>query len=77
MLGSTFISGMMVTLGSVCGRARRQGVTRGRLQGRTNATMRSLNCSTVSVGSLLGGWLGDTLGLVPTLAIGGIGRWFR
>jgi predicted MFS family arabinose efflux permease len=50
--------------------ALRQSVTPARLLGRTNATMRSLNWSTVTVGSLVGGALGGALGLVPTMALG-------
>jgi predicted MFS family arabinose efflux permease len=50
--------------------ALRQSVTPARLLGRTNATMRSLNWSTVTVGSLIGGALGEALGLVPTMLVG-------
>jgi predicted MFS family arabinose efflux permease len=50
--------------------ALRQSVTPARLLGRTNATMRSLNWSTVTVGSLIGGALGEALGLAPTMLVG-------
>ena len=50
--------------------ALRQAVTPERLLGRTNATMRSLNWSTVTLGSLIGGALGDAIGLVPALLVG-------
>jgi MFS family permease len=53
----------------------RQGVTPDRLQGRMNATMRSLNRSAVVVGAPLGGLFADAVGLRPALwlAVGGIG----
>ena len=60
----------MITLGSVCELTLRQQVTPDRLQGRMNATMRSLNWSTVAAGALIGGTLGEQLGLVPTLLLG-------
>ena len=39
----------------------------------TLATMRSLNWSTVTAGALIGGTLGDSIGLTPTLLIGTVG----
>jgi hypothetical protein len=50
--------------------ALRQGVTPDRLQGRMNATLRSLDRSTAAGGALVGGALGDALGLPPTLPAG-------
>jgi len=70
LVGGAFVSGAMITVGNVCELTLRQSVTPDRLQGRMNATMRSLNWSTAAVGALLGGVLGDALGLVPTLVIG-------
>ena len=58
--------------------ALRQSVTPARLLGRTNATMRSLNWSTVTVGSLAGGALGEAIGLVPAMLVGAVlsaGSW--
>jgi MFS family permease len=71
MIGS-FVAGLMITLGSIGELSLRQGITPQRLQGRMNATLRSLNWSTVTVGALIGGILGDTIGLAPTLLIGGV-----
>jgi predicted MFS family arabinose efflux permease len=53
----------------------RQAVTPDRLQGRTNATMRSLNRAMVVVGAPLGGLLADSAGLRTALWLGvaGIG----
>jgi MFS family permease len=62
--------GLLVTVGSVAELSLRQGMTPSDLQGRMNATMRSLNWSTVALGSMVGGLLGDAIGLAPTLLIG-------
>ncbi len=51
----------------------RQAVTPERLQGRMNATMRFLIWGTLPLGTVLGGALGDSIGLRPTLVIAGIG----
>lgn len=51
----------------------RQGLTPERLLGRMNATMRFLVWGTMPIGGLLGGILGQTLGVRPTLWVGGIG----
>ena len=45
----------------------RQAVSAGPLAGRVNATMESISWCTAPAGSVLGGWLGQTLGLRPTL----------
>ena len=43
------------------------------LQGRVNATSRVLAGAAAPVGALLGGALGDGIGLRATLAVGGLG----
>jgi predicted MFS family arabinose efflux permease len=48
----------------------RQAITPDRVQGRMNATMRTIVWGTIPIGSLLGGVLGSTVGVVPTLWIG-------
>jgi MFS family permease len=53
----------------------RQAITPLRMQGRMNATMRFMVWGTLPIGSFVGGILGNTIGLRPTLwvaAIGGI-----
>jgi MFS family permease len=50
----------------------RQIITPNRLQGRMNATMRTIVWGTIPVGSFLGGVLCSSLGLVPTLVIGSV-----
>jgi MFS family permease len=48
----------------------RQAIVPVRLQGRLNATVRTIVWGTIPVGNFLGGVLGTRLGLVPTLYIG-------
>ena len=48
----------------------RQGVTPERLLGRMNATMRFIVWGTLPIGSFLGGVLGQTIGVRPTIWIG-------
>ncbi len=50
----------------------RQAITPDRVQGRMNATMRTVVWGTIPIGSILGGVLGSTVGLVPTIVSGGI-----
>jgi MFS family permease len=51
----------------------RQAITPDRLLGRMNATMRFLVWGTMPIGALLGGFLGVTIGLRPTLVVGAVG----
>jgi MFS family permease len=49
----------------------RQAITPDRLQGRMNATVRTIVWGTIPVGSLLGGLLGNNVGVVDTVYAGG------
>lgn len=49
----------------------RQTLIPARLQGRVTAVSRSIGVGTAGIGPLLGGVLGSTVGLTPTVAIGG------
>src|SRR5207248_4120389 len=51
----------------------RQAITPPRLRGRVNATNRCLVWGTMPVGSLLGGGLGQAIGLQPTIMLAGMG----
>lgn len=51
----------------------RQAITPDRLQGRMNATMRFLTWSSRPIGAILGGVLGNALGLWSALVIGAVG----
>ena len=47
----------------------RQVITPNEMQGRVNATMQVISWATTPIGALLGGWLGENIGLRPTLFI--------
>src|SRR5262249_4220207 len=51
----------------------RQAITANDMLGRMNATMRFLVWGTLPLGSLIGGALGSTIGLPPTLWAGAFG----
>ena len=51
----------------------RQSITPDRLQGRMNASMRFIVWGTIPIGSLIGGYLGDHIGLRSTLWVAAIG----
>lgn len=51
----------------------RQSITPAHLQGRMHATMRFVVWGTLPLGSLLGGWLGHTVGLRATLWVSAVG----
>jgi predicted MFS family arabinose efflux permease len=52
----------------------RQAITPDRLLGRMNASMRFIVWGTIPLGALLGGWLGDAIGLWPTLLVATVGQ---
>lgn len=68
-----FLFGVAVGLGSPNELSYRQAVTPGRLQGRMNATIRSMNWGLTAVGAPLGGLAADVIGYRPTLWIGIVG----
>jgi predicted MFS family arabinose efflux permease len=49
----------------------RQAITPDRVQGRMNATVRTVVWGTIPLGAVLGGILGTTIGVLPTVYIGG------
>jgi predicted MFS family arabinose efflux permease len=49
----------------------RQTIVSDRVQGRMNATVRTINWGTVPVGAIVGGTLGPAVGIVGTILIGG------
>ncbi len=51
----------------------RQAITPHRLQGRMNASMRFLVWGTMPIGSIIGGFLGESIGLRPTLIVAAVG----
>ena len=66
-----FLVGLSVPSYNVNQISLRQAITPDRLQGRMNATMRTIVWGTIPVGSLLGGLLGNNLGVVDTIYVGG------
>jgi MFS family permease len=50
----------------------RQSITPDRVQGRMNATMRTIVWGTFPLGGVLGGILGTTVGVVQTIIVGGV-----
>jgi len=50
----------------------RQAVIPDRLQGRVNATLRTVGFGALAIGPLVGGVLGDRIGFVPTIIVGGL-----
>ncbi len=63
----SFLSTPIYNIGQV---SLRQAITPDRVQGRMNATMRTIVWGTIPVGSFLGGILGSAVGIVPTMYIG-------
>lgn len=68
----SFVSGLSAPIYNVNQISLRQATTPDRLQGRMNATMRTIVWGTVPVGSLAGGLLGNAIGVVDTLYTGGV-----
>jgi MFS family permease len=50
----------------------RQAITPDRVQGRMNATMRTIVWGTIPIGAFIGGILGTAIGLVQTIVVGGV-----
>jgi MFS family permease len=67
-----FITGFMVGPYNINAVSLRQVITPDRLQGRMNATTRAIIWGTIPIGSFVGGVLGETIGVVDTVILGGI-----
>ncbi|MEU5690388.1 MFS transporter [Actinosynnema sp. NPDC020468] len=74
LCGAQFLFGFSIGLDGPAEMGYRQAVTPDRLQGRMNATMRSLNRGMIVIGAPLGGVLADALGSRAALwiAVGGL-----
>jgi len=66
----SFVTGLSVPVYNVNQISLRQAITPDRLQGRMNATVRTVIWGTIPVGSLVGGLLGVEIGVVDTIYIG-------
>ena len=77
VFGVLIVSGFMIGMGTVTYNVNqvslRQAITPNRLLGRMNASMRFLVWGTIPLGALIGGALGDAIGLRPTILIGTLG----
>jgi predicted MFS family arabinose efflux permease len=68
-----FIGGICNPIYNINQVSLRQAITPDRLQGRMNASVRFIVWGTIPIGALLGGALGEALGLWPTIALASIG----
>jgi predicted MFS family arabinose efflux permease len=69
-----FINSMSNPIYNITQVSLRQAITPHRLQGRMNASMRFLVWGTMPIGSIIGGYLGEIIGLHATLWVGTIGN---
>jgi MFS family permease len=67
-----FIEGLTIPVYNISQVSLRQAITPDRVQGRMNATMRTIVWGTIPVGAFIGGILGTSIGLVQTIVLGGI-----
>jgi predicted MFS family arabinose efflux permease len=74
LITGQFFFGIGLTLFNVAQVSLRQAVTPDSLQGRMNATIGFMAWGLVPLGALLGGWLGETIGLRSTLFLGAGGE---
>lgn len=73
LIGAMFLISFAGVIYNVNQVGLRQAITPLRMQGRMNATMRFMVWGTIPIGTFIGGVLGNTVGLRPTLWIGAIG----
>ena len=67
-----FIEGLTIPVYNINQVSLRQAITPDRVQGRMNATMRTIVWGTIPLGAFIGGILGTSIGLVQTIVLGGI-----
>jgi MFS family permease len=65
-----FFGGMISPIYNINQVSLRQAITPNRLQGRMNATMRTIVWGTIPIGAIVGGYLGGVIGVVNTLYLG-------
>jgi MFS family permease len=69
LMAASFFSGLGNPIYNINQVSLRQAITPDRLQGRMNASMRFIVWGTIPIGALLGGALGEAIGLRPTIAV--------
>jgi len=67
-----FVGFTMVPIYNINQVSLRQSITPDRVQGRMNATMRTIVWGTMPIGAIVGGILGATLGVVQTIVLGSL-----
>jgi MFS family permease len=67
LMAATFLTGVCNPVYNINQVSLRQAITPDRLQGRMNASVRFLVWGTIPIGALMGGALGEALGLWPTI----------
>jgi MFS family permease len=67
-----FVEGLTGPIYNISQVSLRQAITPDRVQGRMNATMRTIVWGTIPIGAFVGGILGTSIGLVQTIVLGGI-----
>jgi predicted MFS family arabinose efflux permease len=70
---SLFLNGLSGPIYNVNSVSLRQAITPDRLRGRVTASLRFVIWGTMPIGALLGGFLGETIGVRPTLALAALG----
>jgi MFS family permease len=73
LVTALFVGGFGGTVYNINQVSLRQSITAERMQGRMNATMRFMVWGTIPIGAFLGGVLGGSIGLRPTLWVAAIG----
>lgn len=73
LAGGLGLAGLAIAIYNVNQITLRQTVTPSAMQGRMNATIRVIIWGTIPIGAALGGVLGNTIGLRPTLLVAGCG----
>jgi MFS family permease len=74
LIAAQFFFGLGLTIFNIGQVSVRQTVTPDHLQGRMNATMSFIAAGSVPLGGLLGGGLGEMIGLRPTLVLAALGE---
>jgi hypothetical protein len=70
--GVSFVQGLMGPVYNINAVSLRQAITPLNLQGRMNATTRTIVWGTIPIGSFVGGILGVSIGIVNTLYLGAL-----
>ncbi len=73
LVAARILLSVWVPIYSVTALSLRQAITPDHLQGRVIATMRFVGWGTLPIGSLIGGALGSTIGLRPTIGLAVLG----